>query len=136
MVVSLLLAACGSLDHEIVNPTRPASVRGWQKYEAGPITIQGEFVLQKGESTHNGQFGVRVIDIYPAKTHVFDSPELPKAKIQFFKMADQALICEGVFTRDSNSLTLPDLCHDRLPWSVIYLRDISYSENWVFFDLR
>lgn len=134
--VSVLLAGCGGFGKEITSPTPPAAVHGWQKYQSGSVTVQGEFVLHKGESSDNGQFGIRVMDTYPAKTHLLDSPEMPKAKIQFYRVKDQALICEGVFTRGSNSLTLPDLCNDRLPWSVIYVRDVNDSEKWVFLDLR
>ena len=34
------------------------------------------------------------------------------------------------------ALALPDVCRDRLDWSVISINEINYKENWVFFDLR
>lgn len=136
VVMLISLAACGGWDAEIVKPTRPPSVHGWQRYETGSLTVKGEFVLSKGESVDNGHVGIRIADIYPAKYHLLDAPELPQAKVQFFRVPDQILICEGVFTRGGNRLDLPDLCKDSLEWSVIYIRDINHSEGWVFFDLR
>jgi len=135
-IMLLFLNGCVEWGREIENPTRPTSVRGWKKYETGSIGIKGEFVLKKGETTHNGQIGIRVVDLIAAKYHLFDSPELPKAKVQFFRVSDQAVICEGVFTRGSNRVDLPDLCKNNLEWSVIYIRDVNHDEGWVFLDLR
>ena len=135
-VMLALFTSCFGWGAEIENPTRPPSVHGWQKYETGSITVKGEFVLKKGESTDNGHVGVKVTDIYPAKHHLLDSPELPKAKVQFFRVPDQTVVCEGVFTRGSNRLDLPDLCKNNLEWNVIYSRDVNYDEGWVFLDLR
>lgn len=135
-MMPILISSCVGWGDEIERPIRPPSVRGWQSVEVGPITVKGEFLLKKGESTHNGRVGLRVTDIYPAKHHLLDSPELPKAKVQFFKVPDHTLICEGVFTRGSNSLTTADLCKNKLEWSVIYIRDVNYDEGWVFLDLR
>ena len=135
-IVLALFTSCFGWGAEIEKPTRPTSVRGWQKYETGSITVKGEFVLKKGESTDNGRVGIKVVDLYPAEHHLLDSPELPKAKVQFFRVPDQTPICEGVFTRGSNSLTLADLCKNNLDWTVIYIRDVNYDEGWVFLDLR
>jgi hypothetical protein len=133
---TVALSGCGGWDPEIVKPTRPASVHGWQKYETESLTIKGQFVLSKGESTDNGHVGIRVVDIYAAKYHLLDSPELPRAKVQFFRVPDQTIICEGIFERGGNRLDLPDLCKDNLAWTVIYINGINHSESWVFFDLR
>jgi hypothetical protein len=108
----------------------------WQKYDTGSITVKGEFVVSRGESVDNGRVGIRVVDVYPAKYHLLDSPELPQAKMQFFRVLDQSPICEGIFTRGGNRLDLPDVCKTDLEWTVIYIRDINYNEHWVFFDLR
>ena len=134
MVVSL--SACGGWDGAIVRPTRPPSVHGWQKYDTGSIRVKGEFVVSRGESVDNGHVGIRVVDVYSAKYHLLDSPELPQAKMQFFRVLDQSPICEGIFTRGGNRLDLPDVCKTDLEWTVIYIRDINYNEHWVFFDLR
>jgi hypothetical protein len=135
-VMLVLFTSCVGLGDEIERPTRPPSVRGWQSVEVGSITVKGEFLLKKGESTNNGRVGLKVTDLYPAKHHLLDSPELPKAKVQFFRIPDQTVICEGVFTRGSNSLTTADLCKNNLEWNVIYIRDVNYDEGWVFLDLR
>jgi hypothetical protein len=134
--IFISISACSSWDPEIVKPTRPRSVHGWQKYDTGSIQIRGEFVLGKDESIDNGHVGIKVLDIYPAKYHLLDSPELPKTKIQFFRVSEQTPICEGIFSRGGNRLDLPDTCKNYLEWTVIYIRDINHSESWVFFDLR
>ncbi len=119
-----------------MRPSRPTSVRGWQKFGAGAVSNRGEFLLNKGESTDNGDVGVKVVDIYAAKYHLLDAPELPKARVQFFSVPGHTIICEGVFTRGGNRVDLPDLCQDKIKWTVIYINDINYDEGWVFFDLR
>lgn len=135
-IILAFVNSCSRWGREIEKPTRPMTVHGWKQYETGSIGVKGEFVLQKGESTHNDRLGVKVVDLYAAKYHLLDSPELPKAKFSFFRFPDQAVICEGVFTRGSNRLDLPNLCQDKLEWTVIYVRDVNYDEGWVFFDLR
>src|SRR5882724_12214273 len=130
IAVVMLVACSGCWDTEIVNPSRPSSARGWEKTEVGSISVKGEFVLNKGEATDNGHVGLKVTDIYPAKYHFLDAPDLPKAQVQFFKVPDQTVICEGVFTRGGNRLDLPDLCKNDLEWNVIYIRDVNYDEGW------
>jgi hypothetical protein len=130
------LTSCFGWGEEIERPSRPKSVHGWQSFDTGSITVKGEFVLKKGESIDNGHVSIRVTEIYPAKYHLLDSPALPKARMTFFRIPDQTPICEGVFTRGSNTLDLTDQCKDSLEWDVIYIRDVNYDEGWVFFDLR
>lgn len=127
---------CCSISREISDPTRPTQVRGWEPSEVGSTNIKGAFVLEKGQSTDNGKVGVKVIDIYPAQCRLLDSPKMPKAKIQFYKVSDQTIICESTFDRGGNRLDLPDVCKENLEWSVIYVSDINYKEKWVAFDLR
>ena len=129
-----LLSSCGRRA-EVNNPTKPASVHGWEAYQAGAITVKGEFVLNKGESANNGVTGLKLVDIYPSKSHLFDSPELPKVKVQFFRVKDQATLCEGVFDRGGNAVDRLPAC-DSLEWTVLYVRDVNYSEGWAFLDLR
>lgn len=136
LVVVMVVTCWGCWDKEIGSPTRPLSVRGWGANQVGSTSIKGEFLLNKGESTDNGIIGVRLIDLYPAKYHLLDAPDLPKAKMQFFKAQEKTVICEGVFTRGGNRLDLTDVCNDFLVWKVIYIRDVNYNEGWVFFDLR
>ncbi|HEX6045614.1 MAG TPA: hypothetical protein VFZ22_14070 [Pyrinomonadaceae bacterium] len=131
----LLTVACGPGD-DVKNPTPPKSVHGWNAFDTGAITIKGEFLLRKGESTDNGHIGIKVTDIFPVKYQLLDSWEMPKAKIQFFNVADKTPVCEAVFTRGGNGLNTDALCGSRLDWTDIYIRDVNYNEGWVFFDLR
>jgi hypothetical protein len=102
----------------------------------GSISVIGEFVLRKGESVDDGEVRVKMIDIYSARYHLLDAPDLPKAKVQFFRVPNQTMICEAVFTRGGNRLDLPHVCKNDLKWDVIYIRDVNCNEGWVFFDLR
>ena len=131
-----LLSSCAVYREEIDNPTKPTSIRGWQAYESGSITIKAEFVLKKGESTNNGRIGLKLVDLFPSDYHFFDSPELPKVKVQFFLVSNQQVLCEGVFTRGGNALDVPHLCKSDLEWTVLYVRDVNYPEGWAFLDLR
>lgn len=135
MIIVVLTVACGPGD-DVENPTPPKSVHGWNAFDTGAITIKGEFLLRRGQSVDNGQIGVKVTDVFPVTYHLLDSWEMPKAKVQFFNVADKTPLCEGVFTRGSNSLTTDALCGNRLEWTDIYIRDVNYREGWVFFDLR
>lgn len=130
-----LLSSCGQRA-EVDNPTKPASVHGWEAYQTGVITVKGEFVLNKGESTNNGRIGLKLVDLYPSKSHLFDSPELPKVRVQFFRVKDQTTLCEGVFDRGGNAVDRLPGCESALEWSVLYVRDVNYAEGWAFLDLR
>jgi hypothetical protein len=125
----------GCCDKEITEPTRPV-VHGWKATQLGSITVKGSFILQKGETTDNGQIGIKLVDVYPAKCRLFNVSELPYAKIQFYKVSDKATICEGLFTLGSHSLDLPHLCGDKLEWNVIYIQDVNFKEGWAAFDIK
>jgi hypothetical protein len=115
---------------------RPESVRGWEESQVGAIKIKGQFVLNKGDSVDNGRFGIRVVDIYPGRCHLFDVPDFPTTKLRFYKVPDQTVICEWIFKPGSGRLDLPDVCGNQLDWSAISINEINYKENWVFFELR
>ena len=132
MLVTALISSCCAFGTEITNPIRPQAVHGWRTYETGSITVKGEFVLNKGESTNDGHIGVQITDVIPVKYHVLGSAELPKAKVRFFRPQDHTTICEVIFTRGGNGLARPEFCEDQLPWTYLYSR----CQGWVFFDLR
>jgi hypothetical protein len=47
-----------------LQPTRPANLTGWHvEPRRDGVTFVGDFVLSKGESTDNGEIGVKVVDI-------------------------------------------------------------------------
>ena len=135
-VIITQLSGCCSSQPEMRTGPRPQNVRGWQESQVGAITVKGQFVLNKGEATDNGRFGVRVLDIHPGRCHLFDVPDFPTTKLQFYKVPDQTVICEWTFKPGSGRLDLPDICGNKLDWSAISIDEINYKENWVFFDLR
>ena len=97
--------------------------------------IVGEFVLRKGESTNNGQILIKIVDLLPADTCADKGDALAKrrAKIQFIRSADNAIVCEQVFPIGGGNL-----CGNALEefWiSGIGIRDISIRNQWVHFIL-
>jgi hypothetical protein len=136
IVVPVQFSGCCSSQPEMRTGPRPNSVRGWQESQEGAIKVKGQFVLNKGESTDNGRFGIKILDIYPGKCHLFDIPDFPTTKLQFFRVSDHAVICEWTFKPGSGRLDLPHICKENLDWTAISINEINYKENWVFFELR
>ena len=136
MLIAALTSSYCAFGTEITDPIRPQAVHGWRSYETGSITVKGEFVLNKGESTNDGNVGIQITDVIPVKYYLLDSAKLPKARLRFFRVKDQTTICEVEFTRGGNGLTRPEFCGGQLPWDTIYIRDVNAREGWVFFDLR
>lgn len=134
--LAISLSGCCSSQPEMKNGPRPTNIRGWEGSRVGSISIKGRFVLNKGESTDNGRFGVKVVDIYPGRCHLFDIPDFPSTRLQFFRASDRFVICEWTFKPGSGRLDLPHICKDDLDWQAISINEINYKENWVYFDLR
>jgi hypothetical protein len=120
---------------QLNEPERPSKVRGWEEHRIGTVTYDGDFVLDKGESTDNGKIGIRLIETYPGKCGLFKEREYPKAKLQFYRVSDQVILCESIFDRGTMGLE-PPICGADLEWSVIGITDINSKENWIVFDLR
>lgn len=125
----------GCCDKKITEPERPTNARGWKEYPIGSITIKGDFILQKGETTDNGKVGIRLVELYPAECQIARITQLPYAKIQFYKVYDNSIICEGVFHLGSDSLDSSDVCSNKLEWNTIYMRSINFKEEWAAFHL-
>jgi hypothetical protein len=137
VLVILLSSSCCSGMRQLNEPERPSKVRGWEEYRIGTVTYVGDFVLNKGESTDNGKTGIRLVDTYAGTCGLFPfkEREYPKAKLQFYRISDQAILCESIFDRGTMRLT-PPICRADLEWSVISINDINSKDNWIVFDLR
>jgi len=132
LLFALLIFSGCCLNKEISDPDRP-TVRGWETTTNG---ISGSFILQKGETTDNGQIGIKLVEIYPAECQLYKVSQLPYAKILFYKVSDKSTICEGMFHVGGSRMDLPERCSDKLEWKVIYVQSIHYKEGWVAFHLR
>jgi hypothetical protein len=123
------------------NPRLPASTSGWRKIQLSETTtIYGDFVLRKGDSVNNGEYGVEALTLYPATCTFFrDRPgeDLPSAELRFFKTDDNSTICRSTFKRGSARLD-DSICEgwNDMIWSVVEINDVNTKSGWVKFNLR
>jgi hypothetical protein len=136
-MVVLLSSNCCSEMRQLNEPERPSKVRGWDEWRDGGTVIKGIFLLNKGESTDNGKTGIRLVETYPGKCGLFPfgEREYPKAKLQFYRVSDQAVLCESIFFRGGMRL-VPPICETDLEWSGIEINDINSKDKWIVFNLR
>src|SRR2546425_13274831 len=89
LAASCSLACCPWM-RELNEPKRPSTLRGWGEFHLGDTIIKGDFVLNKGESTDNGNIGIKIVEIYAGKCQLFDEPIYPQVKVQFYKVSDKS----------------------------------------------
>jgi hypothetical protein len=138
LLAVLLSSGCCSEMRQLNEPERPSKVRGWEELRDGDMVIDGIFLLNKGESTDNGKIGIRLVETYPGKCGLFPfrEREYPQAKLQFFRVSDQAILCEPIFFRGAIMRLVPPICEADLEWSGIEIIKINTKDNWIVFDLR
>ena len=120
---------------EFNEPERPTKVHGWQPFSVSTYTVQGDFVLNKGESVNDGRVGITVVDIFSGTCHLFHEPTYPTARLRFFRVSDRSVICEIVFQGgSSNRLAAIDGCGS-LKWDFIGVTGVNSKDNWVSFNL-
>jgi len=120
-------------------PKRPSIKSTWSESHDYGMTSFGPFVLNKGESTDNGSLGVKVIDFIPRRCSSFlsDSPEQPKAVLQFYRPSDHHVLCEVTLSGPANSaIDREGMCGTSTGISVVGINGINAREGWVSFDLR
>ncbi len=137
--VAILQGAC-CVPRQRVEQARPEKVRGWQELRDGTVVSIGMFVMKKGESTDNGELGVRVIDIIAPTSCAEGYAGMPKVVLSFYRPSDKKVLCEGaIFTEGGTSMgTGPPFphCSPDVGVSAISVNAINAKEGWVWFDLR
>ena len=118
-------------------PTRPPIVEGWKESydkESG-VRYCAVLLLKKGESTDNGRFGVKVLDIIEAESCCGDRSSrcYRRAKFQFYRPINGHILCEFIVTETTNHVIE---CSESLGVSVVGTGKINTLEGWVLFDLR
>jgi len=139
LVIASLYAGCCS-PQERVQPARPEKVAGWKVIHDGTVVIIGTFVMNKGESTDNGELGVKVVDIIPPKPCSEGYAAMPKVVLSFYRPSDGKVLCdEAIFTEGGTSMgTGPPYphCKPDVGLTAISVNAINTKDNWVWFDLR
>jgi hypothetical protein len=119
-------------------PTPPIAVRGWQDFEESGVHYVGEFLLNKGQSTENGQIGVSLVDVIPAKPCADEGYlSYPKAVIRFYRVPDQEVLCEATFLSGGGGTLLnsPSYCGNKLDLTGFFLMSVNTKEGWAYFAL-
>jgi len=120
-------------------PVRPKNVLGWKESTAGGVRSICILVLNKGESSDNGEIGVKVVDIIPADpcAHRGTFHGSRRVVLRFFRPSDQKVLYEDTFTEGSGTLDSPHHCgSDVAGVTAIHINAINTAEGWVYFDLR
>jgi hypothetical protein len=137
LIPLLTFTSCGPCMQPLPQPSRPSKVEGWKDiYEkSSGVRFRAVLLLKKGESSDNGTFGVKAVDILEASPCCGDpGPNCyRRARIQFYNPADGRVLCEVEVARQENHVID---CADALGVSVIGVREINTVEGWVLFDLR
>jgi hypothetical protein len=122
-------------------PERVENPSGWEPYRVGGgITVVGEFVLKKGESTDNGKLGVKVLDITPGPpsppyvTNI--ESDGSKAVLRFYNATDQSVICDFTDEASSTGSDTRYICGGKLPFSNLRVEGIDSKEGWVYFSFH
>jgi len=124
-----------SVEREFNHPVRPSNTHRWNAFQDGSVTVVGDFVLGTGESVDNGKVGLRVVDLTSARCSLTREPETPTARIQFYNVGDQKLICESTFRPGNVLLNNSQMCGETFYWSAISVGAINAKENWVAIQL-
>ena len=130
----LLANLTSCCDRSIINPRRPPAA-GWVETRFQGVTVKGQFVLNKNETTENGQVGIRLLDIGEAKCEIFRITRVPSATLQFYRVANKSVVCEVVLPWGTSRIDQGN-CGNKLDWDVVAISAINASEGWVAFDLR
>jgi hypothetical protein len=138
--VCLILSVGCCSPQQRVEPARPDKVRGWKEIRDGTVVSIGMFVMNKGESTDNGELGVKVLDIIAPKPCSDGYAGMPKVILSFYRPSDNKVLCdEAIFTEGGTSMgTGPPYAHctPEVGLSAISVNAINTKDNWVWFDLR
>ncbi|HLA11357.1 MAG TPA: hypothetical protein VJ023_12290 [Pyrinomonadaceae bacterium] len=118
-------------------PKRPESVRGWKEAEFGGVHSVAELVLNKGESSHNSNVGIQVIDVIRPERCAEPSSYLgsPRVVLRFYRPSDGLKLCEATFIEGGSGLDSPT-CDKEFEIAAISINAINSDDGWVWFDLR
>lgn len=117
-------------------PSLPDKVVGWKDYKEGGGSFHGNFVLRVGETTDNGKVRIKVLELLPP-SNCFDAgyeSAQVRAKLEFSRVADSTVICEGVFAeRGAGNLNYrcPGISANGV--NGIGVRSINLKDQWVYF---
>lgn len=137
-VVTFLMRGC--CEAVPSTPNRPASVRGWQKFNNDQgIHAIGEFILKKGESTENGKFGVELIKTIASEkcSGPFAENDItPRAVVRIYEVANKRTLAE-IKVRDGTSSRLININFPTTEYGVggIFPYAINTKDEWIWFEL-
>jgi hypothetical protein len=137
----------GCLSQQRVEPLYPKDLSGWEGRKGEDGIISREFVLRKNEATDNGKVQIKVIDIIPGDPYVEAGSFLrqARARIQFSRISDGKILCEGVYAEVGGTSLNPEGCNstqedltflESLNMSAIVTSGINLKEEWVKFTIN
>jgi hypothetical protein len=124
-----------------LQPTRLENPSGWREVgRGGSITFVGQFVLTKGQSTDNGNLGVKLVDISwkPCPAHTLCLSTDAQATLRFYHPSDGSVICEPKLHASDTSYGAKYVCPG-LPFTNLEVREINTRDGWAlisFFNVN
>ena len=139
LIIAIYLVSGGCCrPYDTSEPTRPEKVQGWNTSKNGTILIVGSFILNKGESTENAKFGVKLIDLTPRIicSGPLAEPSPGKIKLRFYRTSDKQVLCDTTISAIgiSGAGNLDCLDNPELPPGYA-VRAINYKQGWVWLEL-
>src|SRR5262245_199898 len=144
LATSMLGGCCLAIRR--VEPSYPTKVSGWltdkerlKLHEEHKYWARGDFVLRKNEATDDGKIRIKVINLIPPDPCAEGGSFQRQARVtlQFIRMADQRVLCEGTFPGPGSSTTSSE-CGDSLndyEIPTVVVSDINLKEGWAFIHL-
>ena len=121
-------------------PIRPDIKSSWKESHDYGFTSVGQFVLNRGESTDNGQLGIRVVDFIPStcRSIFAEYPDPPKVVLEFYRASDKQVLCRVTLDGPiaNSSIDRQEMCGNRTGFSVVGINGLNARDGWVSFDLR
>ena len=104
------------------------------------MTFVGDFVLSKGESTDNGEIGVKVLDIAGTPCPGGTICLAPDAKVtlRFYRPRNNTVVCDTTIESGSTSSATKFVCAD-LPFTNMQVPDVNTRQGWAlisFFNVH
>lgn len=134
--LSLTAGCCHLFSESEKQPERPGHVSGWAKPPGDKNNFVGYLLLNKGESTDNGEIGVRLVDIRPKECECFTcEPTYPRVIIELFRASDGKVLCRDTYRQGVARLGVGDNCEPDMTVKLISVTAINSKEKWATIGL-
>ena len=129
--IGLVTLSCCPFSEQ--QPTRPNDVLGWKAVrQASGTEVLCVLLLRKGETSENGNLGVRVVNIIPGEPCAHAGwQSLRKVELEFYRPADHHIYGHFINGTGGGLLEL----ESEAGVTGIGIQAINSKDNWAMFNL-